>query len=540
MTRTRFAGGQLAVSLAAAAVATYLVWLLVEIGPVTDALYRNPDNASSLVLGQFLGDRGSGDVILGNYAWLEPLYALDLTRWLPSHRELWEAGPYLAYAASIALVAVAVGRAVSTTAGLVAGLAMAAPAPLVLGYVAVPNAHAHALLHIAILAAFVVSLPAVSGWPAIGRALWAALLAVSLAAGMSSDVLVAIGGVVPFLAALALGWRRVAIPGALAALGAVGCLAGVGGGLALAAWADDAGIHDTGTSIPLASPGHALHNVWRLLEDAALFVHGRLGDTSGALDLALEAVGLIAVVVLPVLFVWILVRAVPVLAGRDVPSAERRLLTAYWATAAVALSVAFVLSSAPVDIGSVRYLTSLWPALVSLVLLVFGARAVNAVAAVAAVAAALGCAELAAGRYTTGKEAFPAADLRGLQSFVAANRLDHGYASYVNAPVVTAGTDFRIRAYPVGRCAPTGDALCRYGIHRIDSWYAPRPGTRSFFLAAERPGWPRLGGPPARWGPPVAERQFGPFRIYAYDYDLAFALASGGPPGQDRAATARR
>jgi hypothetical protein len=58
---------------AVTAVGVFVVWLIADIGSVSGALYRNPGNASSLVLAQYLGDHRSGDVVLGNYAWLEPL-----------------------------------------------------------------------------------------------------------------------------------------------------------------------------------------------------------------------------------------------------------------------------------------------------------------------------------------------------------------------------------------------------------------------------------------------------------------------------------
>jgi hypothetical protein len=173
--------------------------------------------------------------------------------------------------------------------------------------------------------------------------------------------------------------------------------------------------------------------------------------------------------------------------------------------------------------------TVLWPALLALAALAFGRRALTPLAGVAAGVAILGCLELADGRYAQAAP-YPDRALASLRQFVAANHLDHGYASYVNAPVITTQTDFAVRTYPVERCDPTGDGLCRYGLHRIDSWYTPKRDARSFFVVAERPGWPLLGGPPSRWGPPIDEAQFGPFRVYAYPFDLARILASGSAP----------
>ena len=49
------------------AVGVFLIWFVTSIRGVVGALYRNPDNASSLVLAQFLAERGSGDVILAHF-----------------------------------------------------------------------------------------------------------------------------------------------------------------------------------------------------------------------------------------------------------------------------------------------------------------------------------------------------------------------------------------------------------------------------------------------------------------------------------------
>jgi hypothetical protein len=78
---------------AVAAVSVFLVYLALRLRAVIGAQYANSDNASALVLAQFLGDHGHGAVILGDYRWLEPLYALHLTRWLPAHRQAWSSWP---------------------------------------------------------------------------------------------------------------------------------------------------------------------------------------------------------------------------------------------------------------------------------------------------------------------------------------------------------------------------------------------------------------------------------------------------------------
>jgi hypothetical protein len=523
---------RLAAAGALGAVGLFLGWFLLRAGAVTDALYSNPDFASSLVIAQFLDDRGSGEVVLGNYVWLAPLYAMDLTRWLPEHREVWEAAPFVLYVVTVTLVGWTVSRAVSGRAGSLVALAMAAPAPIVLAYVAVPNAHAHSLLGVAILAGFLVTFPKLAGWSWARRGLWALGLAITSAVGASSDVLFLIGGAFPFLLAVVFGWRRAGMSNGVTALAIGAALAGVGAGGLLALAAEHAGVRGTGASFPLASPSDAAANARQLLEDLALFAHGRLSDTSDAIDVILELIGIAAMVGIPVLVIAILIRSPAVLRDRRRPPTQR-LLFVYWGAALAGLAVAFVFSSAPEDIGSTRYTIILWPALLTLPVIVFARRALAPIALLAALAGVLGCVELARGTYTD-ESGFPSGDLSRLERFVAAKGLDHGYAAYVNAPVITARTDFDVRTYPVERCGLEGDGRCPFGLHRIDAWYQPMRRARSFYLVAERPGWPRLGAPPTRWGPPAAEARFGLFHVFAYDFDLARVLMPGATAPQSR------
>ena len=258
----------------------FAVWLLVRLGSIQDSFYANSDNSSALVLAQFLDERGSGDAVLGDYFWLEPLYALHLTRWLPAHREVWEAAPFAIYAVTVILVGWTVARTVSTRMGLVVALGMAAPAPLVLEYLTSPNAHAHSLVHAVILAAFLITAPRAAAWGGARAGSWALALAITLAPGAASDPILLVGGVVPFLLAVGLGvWLRLLSRG-IAILAATACLAGTGAGLLIAEVAKQDGIRSSGLDFPLASADHALDNVRRLFEGLALFVHGRTGDAS--------------------------------------------------------------------------------------------------------------------------------------------------------------------------------------------------------------------------------------------------------------------
>jgi hypothetical protein len=98
--------------------------------------------------------------------------------------------------------------------------------------------------------------------------------------GAASDAIFLIGGVLPFVCAVGLGWWLRLLSRGVAILAATASLAGTGAGLLLAEIAKDAGIRPSGLSFPIASPGHALDNVQRLVEAVALFMHGRLGDAA--------------------------------------------------------------------------------------------------------------------------------------------------------------------------------------------------------------------------------------------------------------------
>lgn len=516
--------------LALAANAVFGVWLLLRLGTIQDSFYRNSDNASAQLLAQFLDERGSGDVVLGDYFWLEPLYALHLTRWLPDHREVWEAAPFALYALTLALVGWTVARTVSTRMGLVVALAMAAPAPLVLEYLTSPSAHAHSLLHAVILAGFLITTPRIAAWSRPRAGLWAVGLAVTLAPGAASDPILLIGGVLPFLLAVGLGWWLRLLSRGTAVLAAGACLAGTGAGILIAEVARQGGIRPTGVTYPLASPGHALENVRRLFEDLALFVHGRLGDASIPGNASIPDGFDVFLVVGTVMTVLILsiaaARGAPALLRDADRSAGQRLLFAYWGAAFAALGAAFIVSSAPIDIGSARYVLIAWPALLTLAAIVFGRWALTGLALLAATTGILGCVELARDGYRL-PSPYRNQDVADLERFVHANRLDHGYGSYEYSAAIARLTDFRLRLYPVEDCGRDGDKRCPALEHHIDAWYEGKPDVQTFYLFDPTTRWRAIGPPPTRWGDPAEVAQIGPFEVFVYDFDLASVLRSG-------------
>ena len=229
------------------------------------------------------------------------------------------------------------------------------------------------------------------------------------------------------------------------------------------------------------------------------------------------------------------------LTDRERP-AQQRLLAAYWSMAILALSAAFIASTAPRDIYAVRYVTLLWPALLTLAVIAFGRLALTPIALIAAAAACRGCVELGRGSYTDPEPFFPLDhEVDGLERFVSAEGVDHALtgAGHWDAATITAKTDFKVRTYPVKRCDPPDEGLCPSSAHHLDSWYVPTDAVRTFYVTHEGGADPLAPPPPARWGTPAEVAQFGSLRVLIYDYDLAYVLPEGtlapGRPPADRA-----
>jgi hypothetical protein len=516
--------------IAAGTVAVFLIWSAIRIREITALMYQNSDIASAPVLAELLGERGSGYVTLGYYPWLEPLYALRLTRWLPDHLTLWKALPFVVYGASVALFGWTVMRAVSTRAGLLVALAMAAPAPTVIYFLGAPNHRLGVFAHAAILAAFLITAPRLAGWGWAKRIPWALALAVILAPGVASDPLVVLSAALPFLAAVGLGWRLGVLRPEIAGLAAAACAAGALGGRLLEALAEHNGIvYEHTSAFTLASGARVFSNAGLVLEDVALFVHGQFALGEQPIDALYATRALVAVVAIVgvVLFAFVVVRTARGLLTDDARSPEQRLLAVYWGVSIVATVAAFLIVTSPVGVNSVRYVTTLWPALLTLLAIVYGRRALTGLAVLAAGSAILGCFELAKGFYTFTSQPPPEPDeVRALERFVDANDLDHGYAGYWDAMPIMLQSRFRVRAYPIEPCdaPPAGEQLCEFNVHTIDSWYEPKKGVRSFYVLGDQTLDPAMDPPPPEWGMPFATASFGDLTVYAYDYDIASNL----------------
>jgi hypothetical protein len=513
-----------AIWLALASVAVFVVWFAFRLREIVVAPYQNADLASSLLLAEFFGDKGSGTLVLGNYPWLEGLLPLHWTRWLPDHVAVWKAGPFVIYAAAVLLVGWTVKRATSWRAGLVVALAMAAPAFEVIYMLGVPNQRLPLLAHTVLLAAFLVTLPSLSGWRRPSQLLWAAGLAVTLAPAVATDQLIYPAAVLPFLGAVALGWRLRLLRPDTAGLAAAAGLAGVLGGISLGALAEDQGFVYNHGLFDMAEAGRVLSNAALLMENVALFAHGKFAEGRTEVDAYNSATALVAIAAIAatLVFGFVVARASRPILSDNARPLEQRLLFAYWGISIVAVSAGFVITTAPHGTNAVRFLMTLWPALLTLVVIVYQRRAITGVAVLAAGCAILGCFALAKGLYTPATGAPPdGREAELVERFVAENDLDHGYAGYQDAAPISVQSNFNARVYPIEPCGENVSIYCPFHSHQIESWYEPKEGARSFFVVNGTPTPPAASSPPAEWGRPFKTAQLGDLIVYAYDYDIS-------------------
>jgi hypothetical protein len=520
-----------AIWVAIAAVGAFLLILALRFGDVVNGIYRDSDYSSTPVIAQLLGDKGSGDVTLGNYPWIESLYALRLTRWLPDHRGVWDALPFVGYVCTVLIFAWTLRRAVSSRAALVGALAVACPAPLVLGLLGAPANRLPTLAHAILLAAFLITVPALVSRPSWARGLWAAALAVSLAPGVASDPLLVLWGVVPLIAAVAVGWRVALVTGRDAALAAAATVAGALGGRLIAGIAADDGIHKASFPVKLVAPKDWPSNAWDVLRSISQFLHGEfvLGSLSDPLAAAVSTMAAVATAGAPLLFIVTLFRLPGVLADDDRPAAQRLLLV-FWITSIAGVVGALLLTDVAVGVSTVRYLLVAWPGLLALAMIVWRQKTFVIVATLATACAVIGIVQLERGLYDNQGIGPGDREIVGIERFVAENKLDHGYAGYWDAAPITYLSNYRALTYPVAVCGATGRGFCQFSLHTMDSWYVPDPEARTFLVYDTRDIPVNLIPPPERWGRPFAQARVGNLRLYAYGYDIASVLAEGSRP----------
>jgi hypothetical protein len=520
----------------------YLIALLVQFGQIVEATYLDADAASAPVIGQLYGGAvAHRDVVLGQMAWFSTLMFELATRWLPLHRQIWEAAPYAMALASAALIAWGLWHIAGRWAASVGGALVVCAAPHTLHLLFSLNDHSPTWLSLALLAGLLVLLER----DAEGlKTVWAVLAVVGVGtivgANMASDTLLVGAGFVPVLLAVAvvrvlpdLQTDRRALLLMLATL-AVACVAA--GLTRLLMHHENVIVPAEVTHTDLASVEALTSNFKLWWQSIAILGNGEFfGETLGltsALQVACAGLSLLAVVVLVPRIAWRELarphRAEPsgVPVQRKAPRIEapRIAWCVFWGSSAILLSAGFIASSTPVDIESDRYLVGLIYAAAALVPLLGAPGTLRrlAISAGATVFAFTGLLSLLQGTVTANTGNFPSAGASAQVARIARREhLSVGYAGYWDAAPITWATHFAVKVYPVQQC---GARLCKFDIHYISSWYDTRPGLRTFLI--DDPTQPIAAPPIADLGKPSAVYRIDELTMYVYPYDIAGRLQS--------------
>jgi hypothetical protein len=510
-----------------ACAAAYMVAVVSQFTQIVNATYLNGDAASAQVIGELFGGSPTyRQVVLGKMAWFSTLLFELATRWLPLHRQIWELAPYLLALVSAGLLAWGVNRLAGRWAATIAGVIALCASPATLSWLFSLNDHSPDWFCNALLASLLLLIGA---RPEPRRSV-RPLIAVAVAAGivvgvnLASDPLVAIGGALPFLLAALLAWGPWT-PLLRTRLRARALLF-VGGSLAVMAIVDEATRllmkHENvvasaaQNNSTLAGAEQITGNFkfwWQsiiALGGGSFF--GQPAGFTSVLELACALLSLAVVVVIA-----------PRIAWREVSSARdssRVAWCAFWGLSLVFLSLAFLVSSIPVEIYDDRYLVGLVYAAAALLPLCAGSSAVRRVAIVAgtSVFAFTGFVGLVEGHATENTAHWPGGYLDGQVAKVARREhLSIGYAGYWDAATITWGTHLAVTVFPLQACGVA--QYCAFYEHNISSWYTPRPGIRTFLLADSlaalaTPYVPSL-------GTPVAVHQIGQLTMYVFPYDIA-------------------
>jgi hypothetical protein len=547
----------------AAFAAAYLITLATQSGQLLANTYLNADAASAPVIGELLGQAsGHPQVVLGHLGWFSTLLFELGTRWLPLHRQLWEAAPYAMALGSAALVGWGAWRVAGRWAGMIATTLMVCAGPSALSLLLVLNDHAPTWFTLALLGALLVALVHSADRLAVG---WLAALALAvgviLGVNGASDILLTIAGAIPFLLAAVATWalrpsRTTATALALAlATGLVALASGLIAHDAVRHWhIISAADQNTQT---LAASGAFGTNFKLWWQSIALLGNGNFfGEEIGfsaALALAcgilsVVAVGLAARTAKGELTAALRARGrqssragegsgadVSVGSGagggadgggradRD-PAADARLAWClFWGSSLVALSAAFLFSGLPEDLGSSRYLLGLIYAAAALVPLLARSGWPARVAVTAGVTLYAFTGWLALAQQRIGPPTSPSDRLAGAVADIAKKEhLSVGYAGYWDAAPITWATHFRVKVYPVDDC--DGNLhLCGFELHFISSWYTPAPAMRTFLLSdSAYPAEPSA--PTPDLGRPIAVHPLGTVTMYVYSYNIASRL----------------
>ena len=508
----------------------YLLVIATKFNELVSVTYLNADAASAPVIGELYGGSPAHrQVFLGQMAWFSTLIFELATRWLPLHRQLWEATPYAMALASVALMSWGAWRVAGRWAAMITGVLLLCAGPHTLMLLFSLNDHSTTWFSLALLAGLLVLLEAPPAWLKTWlTALIVFVVGAVVGANAASDLLLLAAGIAPVLLAAAGAWFL--RPGRASAnawwwmLGTV-ALAGVCDASTRLLMRHENVLTPPGLVHNQLASAEAIGGNFKLWWQSVMvlgngnFFGQVLGFTSALqLTCALLSIVVVAALVLRIAWREISEALARLRERRGHADAARVAWCIFWGSSAVLLSVSFVFSSNPMDINSSRYLVGLVYAGAALVPLMAVHRPLRAaITAGTAIFALTGLVSLVENQATASAGGTSSYRLYGQVARIAAReRLDVGYADYWDAAPLTWSTHFRVKVYPVQDCPPN---LCWSYLHMITSWYTPRPGRGTFLISD--PAKPVPASPMATLGSPSAVYHIGVLTMYVYPYDIA-------------------
>jgi hypothetical protein len=512
--------------------AAYLLTILLNFNQLIATTYLNGDAASAPVIGElFGGSPAHRQVVLGNMAWFSTLMFELATRWLPLHRQIWEAAPYAMALAGALLIAWGAWRVAGRWAAAISGVLVLCAGPRTLSVLFSLDDHSPTWFSIALLGALLIALEQRPAW--LGTTpLTLAIVAIGAVVGVNaaSDPLVVIAGLVPALLAAGASWGLQPGRGSARAWWwTLACvvIAGVFDGLTRALMHHENVVPAVAAHNLLAS-GEAVASNFKLWWQSITFLgngnfYGQKIGFSSSLQLACAFLSVAAVLWVPRI-AWRELAAAAATRRRAAlsESAPRIAWCIFWASSAVLLSIGFIFSTSPMEIYSSRYLVGVVFATAALLPLTATRAAPLRVAITAGtvVFALTGWVSLLKGEATINTGNFPSGYVSGQVAQIA--RREHlaiGYAGYWDAATITWATHLAVKVYPVQPC---GAGLCPFYLHYISSWYTPHPGLHTFLIVD--PTQPAGATPVPSLGKPIAVRDIDELTMYVYPYDIASRL----------------
>jgi hypothetical protein len=505
--------------------------VLVNFSSLITAINMDADAVIAPVMGQLLGGAQHGSlVLLGNHPWYEALLFLRVTSGLPDHRQLWDVAPAVWSIAGIAILAWSAWRALGAwSAALVASALVCAGSGGRFMFFTF-DWRSLAALHTVLLGALLVWLVDAAERLRIWQLVLAALAAGAVsAAPMSEDPLFLYWAILPLLAAsFLLVWRtrsRAHWRTLIVVVG-IGIVAVLGGKLAHHVMFDH-GWRAVPLPVSFVAPEALVKNVVLLIESYTYLAGGTFFEAHTdfvGTTLLLSALLLSsALVCLPLELRRRAVQAAPAPVALDRAASRRFAYVAFWASSLASTTTVFVLSSAPVDSGSARYLLAGYVAVGALLpLLAMRSRGWRASVTAGVCLFALIAAYQVVRQPFAPQNIFPGPQqTNALVRFARTEHVDYGYASYWDAPELTWLSYFKVKVYPVLQCAPPSLTICPFDLVRVDSWYKPRPKTSSM-LVVDKGLLPILvSAPDPAFGKPRAITTIGDLDVYVYPYDIA-------------------